>query len=126
MWYNIYGVRKSLTRHLAQSRKEDFKMEKAIEAVELTEKTGAVLEALKADGGVMFAADIAESNVDLFDKGARSVSPILVTLTRRGFVENAGKADRQVLDKDGNEVTRSYTQYKVTEEGLNLDYSIKA
>lgn len=97
-----------------------------MEKVELTVKTAKVLEILKDNGGTMFAADVAEIDADLFDKGARSVSPILVTLTRRGFVENVGKADRQVLDKDGNEVTRSYAQYQVTAEGQALDYDTKA
>lgn len=97
-----------------------------MEKVELTIKTAKVLEILKDNGGQMFAADVAEIDTDLFDKGARSVSPILVTLTRRGFVENVGKADRLILDKDGNEVTRSYAQYQVTEAGQELVYETKA
>ena len=97
-----------------------------MEKVELTIKTAKVLEILKDNGGTMFAADIAEIDADLFDKGSRSVSPILVTLTRRGFVENVGRADRKVLDKDGNEVVRQYAQYAVTDEGAALVYETKA
>lgn len=96
-----------------------------MEKVELTIKTAKVLEILKDNGGEMFAADIAEIDAELFDKGARSVSPILVTLTRRGFVENVGKAEREVLDKDGNKVVRSYAQYQVTDEGTALVYDTK-
>lgn len=100
-------------------------MEKAT-VEQLTEKTARVLEILKDNGGEMLAADIADIDSALFDKGARSVSPILVNLTRKGFAEKAGKADRKVEDAKGNEVTRSYVTYKVTEEGANLEYEIKA
>ena len=98
-----------------------------MEKVVLTEKTAKVLEILKDNGGAMFAADIAEVDPALFTSGARSVSPILVHLTKAGkeYVANVGKAERKVLDKDGNEVTRSYAQYQVTDAGLALEYDIK-
>lgn len=97
-----------------------------MEKVQLTEKTAKVLEILKDNGGAMFAADVADIDPALFDKGSRSVSPLLVNLTRNEFAENVGKASREVLDKDGNKVTREYAQYKVTAKGAELDYDIKA
>ncbi len=85
-----------------------------------------VLEILKENGGAMFAAEVAEKDADLFDKGSRSVSPILVTLARKGFIDKPGKADLEVLDKDGNKVTRSYTQYIINSVGSELVYETKA
>ena len=96
-----------------------------MEKVLLTQKTARVLEILKDNGGEMFAADIAAIDAEMFDKADRSVSPLLVNLSKKGFVANVGRGEREVLDKDGNKVTRTYAKYQVTNDGIALDYDIK-
>lgn len=97
-----------------------------MEKLELTVKSAKVLEILKDNGGDMIPADIAEVDAATFEKGARSVSPILVHLVKKGLVEKTGKADREVLNKDGNPETRSYTQYRISDFGKTAEYATKA
>ena len=73
----------------------------------------------------MFAADIADAKPAAFDKGARSVSPLMTHLVRRGLVDKE-KASVEVIDAEGNSGTKELTRYWVTEAGEALDYTIKA
>lgn len=96
-----------------------------VKVVALTAKTARVLEILKENGARMFAEEIAAVDPSLFEKGARSVSPIMTHLVKNGFVEKA-KVSKEVLSSDGNKVTKEYTQYWVSPVGAALDYQIKA
>lgn len=94
-------------------------------AVVLTAKTAAVLEVLKDTGAKMFAQDIADAKPGMFEKGARSVSPILTNLHRKGYIEKE-KASQEVVNAEGNSVTKELTRYWVVDAGSELEYSIKA
>lgn len=91
----------------------------------LTEKSAKVLEETKANGGVVTAAQIAEIDPALFDKGAKSVTPIFTQLVRKGLVHKPSKVDAEVLDKEGNKVTRAYQGYQITDEGMAFVYEVK-
>jgi hypothetical protein len=94
-------------------------------AVLLTAKTAAVLEVLKETGAKMFAQDIADAKPGMFDKGARSVSPILTNLHRKGLIDKE-KATVSAPNAEGNVVSKELTRYWVVEAGAELEYSIKA
>lgn len=97
-----------------------------MEKLLLTAKTAQVLEILKANGQPMFAAEVAEEDPVTFEKGARSVGTILERLFKLGFVDK-GEGERQVIDaKSGNEVTRTYKTYQITDEGMDAEYDVKA
>ena len=95
-----------------------------METLKITAKTARVLEIMRAEDAPMFPADIAEHDVELFEKGAKSVSPLMNTLFKNGLVTKA-KALCKVVDKDGNEVEREYTQYTLTDEGKSVSYEVK-
>ena len=69
--------------------------------LKLTAKTARVLEIMRAEDAPMFPADIAAHDEAVFDKGSKSVSPLMNTLFKNGLVEKE-TADRRVVDKDGN------------------------
>jgi hypothetical protein len=91
----------------------------------LTAKQAGVIEILRDTGAKMFAADIAEARPELFDKGARSVSPLMTHLFKRGLVDKE-KASVETVNAEGNAVTKELTRYWVTEAGSSLEYSIAA
>ena len=93
--------------------------------LKLTAKTARVLEIMRAEDAPMFPADIAAHDEAVFDKGAKSVSPLMNTLFKNGLVEKE-TADRRVVDKDGNEVVKQYVRYSLTEQGKSVSYEIKA
>ena len=93
--------------------------------LKLTAKTARVLEIMRAEDAPMFPADIAAHDEAVFDKGSKSVSPLMNTLFKNGLVEKE-TADRRVVDKDGNEVVKQYVRYSLTEEGKSVSYEIKA
>lgn len=102
-------------------------MSTVAEQVLLTEKTGKVLEILKANGGLMTGAEIAAQDEASFEKGARSVTPILTNLNRKGWIDKSDeKSSRTAIDaKTGNEVVRQYTMYQVSDAGKELVYEVK-
>lgn len=91
----------------------------------LTAKQAGVIEILKETGAKMFAADIAELRPELFEKGAKSVSPLMTHLVKRGLVDKE-KASVETVNAEGNAVTKELTRYWVTEAGEALAYEIKA
>lgn len=91
----------------------------------LTVKQAAVIEILKDTGAKMFAADIAAAQPNSFEKGAKSVSPLMTHLVARGLVAKE-KASVESVNPEGNAVTKELTRYWVTEDGAELDYEIKA
>lgn len=91
----------------------------------LTIKQAAVITILRETGTKMFAHDIAEANPEAFEKGARSVSPLMTHLVKRGLVDKE-KASVLSRNAEGVEVTKELTRYWATEAGIALDYSIKA
>lgn len=91
----------------------------------LTAKQAGVIEILRETGGKMFAAEIAELRPELFDKGAKSVSPLMTHLVARGLVAKE-KASVETVNAEGNAVTKELTRYWVTEDGAELEYEIKA
>lgn len=93
--------------------------------LKLTAKTARVLEIMRAEDAPMFPADIAAHDEAVFDKGSKSVSPLMNTLFKNGLVEKE-TADRRVVDKDGNEVVKQYVRYSLTEQGKSVSYEIKA
>lgn len=91
----------------------------------LTAKQAGVVEILRETGTKMFAADIAAARPDLFEKGAKSVSPLMTHLVARGLVAKE-KAEVESVNAEGVAVTKELTRYWITEEGADLDYAIKA
>jgi hypothetical protein len=91
----------------------------------LTAKQAGVIEILRETGAKMFAADIAALRPELFEKGAKSVSPLMTHLVKRELVDKE-KASVETVNAEGNAVTKELTRYWVTEAGASLDYSIKA
>ena len=91
----------------------------------LTVKQAGVIEILRETGAKMFAADIAEARPELFEKGAKSVSPLMTHLVKRGLVDKE-KAEVSAVNAEGAAITKELTRYWVTEDGAALDYSIKA
>lgn len=91
----------------------------------LTAKQAAVIEILKDTGAKMFASEIAEAKSASFEKGARSVSPLMTHLVKRGLVDKE-KASVEAVNAEGVAVTKELTRYWVTEAGEELDYTIKA
>lgn len=102
-------------------------MGNTVELKPLSVKMARALEIMKENGGVMFAADIAEQDAELFEHGAASVSPLLTHLVKYGLVDRLDKADRAVIDsKTGDEVIRQYVTYKVSDFGATAAYETKA
>lgn len=91
----------------------------------LTAKQAAVIEILRETGAKMFASEIAEAQPGAFEKGAKSVSPLMTHLVKRGLVDK-DKAEVAAVNAEGEAVTKELTRYWVTSEGQDLDYSIKA
>lgn len=99
--------------------------ELVVKAVKLTVKQAGVIEILKEKGDKMFAEDIADKRPELYDKGSKSVSPLMTHLVKNGYVAKE-KASREVVNKDGVKVTRELTQYWLTDAGENLEFEIRA
>ena len=95
------------------------------DVLKITEKTARVLEIMRAEDAPMVPADIAEHDTELFVKGAKSVSPLMNTLFNNGLVTK-DKVSQKVVDKDGKEVVKEYTQYTLTDAGKSVVYEIKA
>ncbi len=95
------------------------------EIVKLTAKQARVLEIMRAENRPMFPAEIAEQDTVLFEKGAKSVSPLMNGLFKNGYVTKE-KASCQTVDKDGNSVTKELMQYTLTKAGVELVFEIKA
>lgn len=91
----------------------------------LTQKQAGVIEILRETGARMFASEIAELRPELFEKGAKSVSPLMTHLVKRGLVEKE-KASVETTNAEGASVTKELTRYWVTDAGINLEYTIKA
>lgn len=91
----------------------------------LTPKQAGVIEILRETGAKMFAADIAEARPELFEKGAKSVSPLMTHLVKRGLVDKE-KASVETVNAEGNAVTKELTRYWLTEAGVSLEFSVKA
>ena len=90
---------------------------------QITEKQTIVLAWMQANEGEHFASEIAEG----CGLTEASVRPILTGLTKptkeRADVyvaKSDDKKEKEVLDKDGNPVTRSYNVYFLTEAGAAL------
>lgn len=85
----------------------------------LTDKMKGALAFLQANEGTYFCSDIAEA-IGSTDK---SLSPVLTSLVKRELIVKTGTAPKVVKDKNGNDVTREYAQYALTEAGkmISLD-----
>ena len=94
-------------------------------AVVLTVKTVAVLEILKDTGAKMLSQEVADARSEMFEKGAKSVSPIMTNLVKKGFVDKE-KVSVETVNAEGNPVSKELTRYWVTEAGIALEYSVKA
>lgn len=87
----------------------------------LTEKQIVILNWMKANEGEHFATDIADG-CGLEEK---SVRPILTSLAkatkdRTDIYVAVGEGEKEVLDKDGNPVVRTYKTYGLTDAGIAL------
>jgi predicted transcriptional regulator len=91
----------------------------------LTTKQAAVMEILKDTGAKMFASEIAAANPASFEKAAKSVSPLMTHLVARGLVAKE-KASVESVNAEGNAVVKELTRYWATEDGIALEYTIKA
>lgn len=87
----------------------------------LTEKQGIVLGWMQANEGEHFAADIA-AGCGLEEKSVRPVLTGLAKTTkeRTEIYVAVSEGEKEVLDKDGKPVVRSYKMYALTEDGINL------
>lgn len=93
--------------------------------VQLTAKSAEVLRILKETGAKMFSDQIAEQNPSMFEKGGKSVNPIMTHLVKAGYVAKE-KAVREVIDSKGLKVQKEHTLYFVTDAGAELVFTIKA
>lgn len=96
-----------------------------MENLVITAKTARVLEIMRAEDAPMFPAEIAAHDTEVFEKGAKSVSPLMNTLFKNGLVTKA-EAECKVIDKEGKEVVKTYVQYTLTDAGRSVSYEIKA
>lgn len=88
----------------------------------LTEKQTAVLAWMQANGGEHFASEIADG-CGLEEK---SVRPVLTGLTkatkdRAEIYVVVSEGEKEVLDKDGNPVVRTYKKYALTADGAAIE-----
>jgi hypothetical protein len=95
------------------------------DVLQLTAKSAAVIEILRGTGAKMFAHEIADANPSLFEKGAKSVSPLMTRLVANGFADKE-KASVTVVNAEGNEVTKELTRYWLTPAGESVVFEIKA
>lgn len=101
--------------------KDLIAVEETVEVKPLTPKLAKVLSILQGADKPMLAAEIAAVDPTEFDKGQKSVSPVLVHLGKRGLAANVGKRDVKVMNAEGNEEIRTYAVYEATAEGKAFD-----
>lgn len=84
----------------------------------LTDKMKGAIAFLRANDGAHFCQDIA----DALGIEGKNLSPVLTSLVKRGLAETS-EGQREVKDKNGNPVTRTYKMYSLTEDGntISLD-----
>jgi predicted transcriptional regulator len=87
----------------------------------LTEKQGLVLGWMQANEGDHFASDIA-AGCGLEEKSVRPVLTGLAKATkeRTDIYVAVSEGDKEVLDKDGKAVTRTYKMYSLTDAGVSV------
>ena len=90
--------------------------------VKLTEKQIQVLGWMQANEGAHFASDIA-ADLGLSEL---SVRPVLTGLTkttkdRSEIYVAVSEGEKEVLDKEGKPVVRTYKMYALTEAGANVE-----
>lgn len=87
----------------------------------LTEKQIIVLNWMKANEGEHFASVIADG-CGLEEKSVRPILTGLAKATkeRADIYVAVGEGDKEVLDKDGKPVTRTYKTYSLTDAGIDL------
>lgn len=95
------------------------------DVVKFTEKQAAVIEILRETGTKMFADEIAEVNPSLFEKGSRSVSPLMTHLYKGGYVDKE-KAQVTRVNAEGAEVEKELTRYWLTEAGAEVEFEVRA
>lgn len=85
----------------------------------LTEKQGLVLGWMQANEGSHFASDIA-AGCGLEEKSVRPVLTGLAKATkeRSDIYVAVSEGEKEVLDKEGKPVTRTYKMYELTDAGI--------
>lgn len=85
----------------------------------LTEKQGLVLGWMQANEGEHFASDIA-AGCGLEEKSVRPVLTGLAKATkeRTDIYVAVSEGEKEVLDKEGKPVTRTYKMYALTDAGI--------
>jgi predicted transcriptional regulator len=85
----------------------------------LTEKQGLVLGWMQANEGAHFASDIA-AGCGLEEKSVRPVLTGLAKATkeRSDIYVAVSEGEKEVLDKEGKPVTRTYKMYELTDAGI--------
>lgn len=83
-----------------------------------TEKQKAIVAFLQANPGEWFASEIAEG-CGLEEKSVRPVLSGLAKATkeRTEIYLEVSEGQKEVLDKDGNKVVRTYKKYTLTDAG---------
>jgi predicted transcriptional regulator len=83
-----------------------------------TEKQKAIVAFLQANPGEWFASEIADG-CGLEEKSVRPVLSGLAKATkeRADIYVEVSEGQKEVLDKDGNKVVRTYKKYALTEAG---------
>lgn len=90
--------------------------------VKLTEKQILVLGWMQANEGAHFASEIADG----LGLGELSVRPVLTGLAkatkdRADIYVEVSEGTKEVLDKEGNPVTRTYKMYSLTNAGIAVE-----
>ena len=78
--------------------------------IELTEKSGLVLEFLQGQESPLTGAAIAEAT----NLNPQGIHGVLNSLVKKQLVEKADKVTMEVINKDGLKEQRSYVTYQVT------------
>lgn len=87
-----------------------------------TSNQKAIVAFLQANPGVYFAEEIAEG-CGLSEKVVRPVLSGLAKTTkeRENIFITVSEGEKEVLDKDGNKVIRTYKKYSLTDYGTNYN-----
>lgn len=82
----------------------------------LSDNMKAIVKFMQANEGDLFASDIAEGT----GVAEKSVNPVLTALVKRTICEKGDAGQKEVKDKNGNPVTRTYQRYHLTAAGADL------
>ena len=95
-----------------------------METLKLTKKQAAALNIMRNLDRPVFPDEIAAEEPATFEKGGKSVSPLMNGFFTKELVTKADVV-REVTDKNGNKISKPYKQYTLTEAGKSVEFEIK-